>query len=259
MIKKIESFIVWNILWNNIFKNRYMASPVKAGHKEYTMLYSTHDDLAQPSDYLIDLATKAIQMAKETHLPATVVRINKRFDYPNPEQWPGEHYRLLAAFVKLLQPQVVIEIGTHLGIGTVSLKEYLPATGKLYTFDVIPWHKFSDTLFTEKDFDSGRITQYTDDLSQYDQYKKHMQLFENVDIIFVDAKKDGIMEQIFIDNFNKTAFHKNPLIIFDDIKNWMMLKIWRDIDRPKLDITSFGHFTGTGLVEWSNKDLLSLK
>ena len=28
------------------------------------------------------------------------------------------------------------------------------------------------------------------------------------------------------------------------------LRIWRAIARPKLDVTSFGHWTGTGLVEW---------
>jgi hypothetical protein len=30
-----------------------------------------------------------------------------------------------------------------------------------------------------------------------------------------------------------------------------MLAIWRRIRRPKLDFTSFGHFTGTGLVLWA--------
>ena len=30
-----------------------------------------------------------------------------------------------------------------------------------------------------------------------------------------------------------------------------MLRTWRGIERPKFDATSFGHFTGTGLVDWS--------
>jgi len=30
-----------------------------------------------------------------------------------------------------------------------------------------------------------------------------------------------------------------------------MLKIWRDIQEPKMDMTSFGNWTGTGFVEWN--------
>jgi hypothetical protein len=29
-----------------------------------------------------------------------------------------------------------------------------------------------------------------------------------------------------------------------------MLGVWRGIARPKLDLTSFGHGSGTGLVRW---------
>ena len=38
--------------------------------------------------------------------------------------------------------------------------------------------------------------------------------------------------------------------LFDDIKMHTMLKFWRDLPLPKLDITSFGHWSGTGLAEW---------
>jgi hypothetical protein len=30
-----------------------------------------------------------------------------------------------------------------------------------------------------------------------------------------------------------------------------MLDIWYNLDKPKLDLTSFGHWSGTGLVEWN--------
>lgn len=38
--------------------------------------------------------------------------------------------------------------------------------------------------------------------------------------------------------------------LFDDIRVWNMLAIWRGIRRPKLDLTSFGHWSGTGLVDY---------
>jgi len=45
-------------------------------------------------------------------------------------------------------------------------------------------------------------------------------------------------------------FHKPLLLVMDDIRFWNMLAIWQDIARPKLDLTSFSHWSGTGLVEW---------
>jgi hypothetical protein len=39
--------------------------------------------------------------------------------------------------------------------------------------------------------------------------------------------------------------------MFDDIRFWNMLRIWRNVAAPKLDITSFGHWSGTGLVDWA--------
>ena len=69
-------------------------------------------------------------------------------------------------------------------------------------------------------------------------------------MIFVDAAKDGVMEQRLLDSFESVPFRTKPVIVFDDIRVWNMLKIWRNIRQPKLDLTSFGHWTGSGIVEW---------
>ena len=75
-------------------------------------------------------------------------------------------------------------------------------------------------------------------------------MLESADFIFSGAAKDGVMEQRFIDNFKPLQFKNAPIVMFDDIRLWKMLKIWRALDRPKLDLTSFGHWSGTGLVDW---------
>ena len=77
------------------------------------------------------------------------------------------------------------------------------------------------------------------------------QLIRESEIIFVDGPKDGVFERKLIDNLIAMDLKQNPLIIFDDIRVWNMIKIWREIDHPKLDIISFGHWTGTGLVDWN--------
>ncbi len=232
--------------------NRLMPPPVLARHKEYTMFFSLDDDIAHPSHNLLDLSIKAIQEARTIRLDDVVERFGKNPVYPDPNEWPGDHYRLLAALVKILKPQVVIEIGTGIGTGTLSLKKYMPSDGRITTFDIIKWDDFPSTLFTKEDFYDNKITQIIDDISNPHIYDKYRNLFENASLILVDALKDGIQEKKYIQFFNSTAFVSPPIIIFDDIKYWSMLKVWREIEHPKIDMTSFGHFTGTGIVEWIN-------
>jgi hypothetical protein len=79
---------------------------------------------------------------------------------------------------------------------------------------------------------------------------KYKDILKTADFIFLDASKDGVTEKRFLENFNLVPFRDRMLLLLDDIRLWNMLKIWRDISMPKLDITSFGHWSGTGIVEW---------
>jgi predicted O-methyltransferase YrrM len=148
-----------------------------------------------------------------------------------------------------LKPKVVIEIGTGAGLSAVSMKKCLPPGSKIVTFDLIDWKSYPDSCLREDDFKDGRLVQYTDDLSDPSMVAKHSPLLEQANMIFIDAAKDGIMEQRLLDNFRSISFITEPLIVFDDIRLWNMLKIWRNISLPKLDLTSFGHWCGTGVIQ----------
>ena len=45
-------------------------------------------------------------------------------------------------------------------------------------------------------------------------------------------------------------------LLLDDIRFLQMVNCWRSIASPKLDLTSFGHWSGTGLVDISQGLLL---
>jgi predicted O-methyltransferase YrrM len=169
-----------------------------------------------------------------------------------PKYWPGEHYRLLAGFIQTLQPKCVVEIGTHTGWSTLALKKFLPASSSLTTFDLIPWNNFPDTALRTEDFADGRLSQVLANLGDPSTANSYRSLLENADFMFVDEPKDKKFEPAFIKLLESISFKQPPWIIFDDTKDWNMLKVWRDIDRPKMDITSLAHWTGTGLVQWIN-------
>ncbi len=221
--------------------------PVEARHAEYSMLFSADDEQSPPSSHLISVALDAVRHAQQVDLSEVTSRIQAGPKFT--EVWPGEHYKLLAGLLLALKPEVVIEIGTSSGLSALAMKKYLPEGGKLATFDLIPWQSFPSCHLHQGDFADGRLVQFTDDLTQPEAVRKHESLLRRASFIFIDAAKDGRMEREFIENLRQVPFEKTPIVMFDDIRVWNMLRIWREISMPKLDVTSFGHWSGSGLIE----------
>jgi predicted O-methyltransferase YrrM len=223
--------------------------PFLCRHAEYSVLASLDDDPAGPSDRLIDISLRAIDHARHADMSS----ISKRMAAPPyyPEIWPGEHYKLLAGLVAAQQPRRVVEIGTAQGWSALALRSNLPPGSELVTFDIVPWTEMGNTAFRDSDFEEGNLRQILGDLSNKGFFAQCADQLSSCDLLFVDAPKDGIFELKFLENLSTIQLPPNVLVVFDDIRLWNMLKIWREIKRPKLDLTSFGHWTGTGLVDWN--------
>jgi predicted O-methyltransferase YrrM len=221
---------------------------VRARHAEYSVILSADDEPAQPSDRLLDLALCASQRARKADLSSVVSRMSKPPFYP--DVWPGEHYKLLAGLVAEIDPGVVVEIGTATGLSALAMLTTLGEAACIHTFDILPWERFPDTCLTRADFATDRLNQIVSDVGDYREMERHAKVFRAADLIFVDGPKDGSFEARFLANLERLGGSKATLLVLDDIRVWNMLQIWRDIRKPKLDVTSFGHWSGTGLVEW---------
>ena len=228
-----------------------LFSPIKTRHSELSLLLSADDALVLPSTRLINLTCEALQNIDDIVLDEIGLRTEDAKKYLN--VWPGEHYKLLAAITKALKPKIVIEIGTATGLSALVIKKYLSSDSKIVTFDIVNWQDYPGKCLNEEDFSDGKLKQYVDDLSREETVLKYTDLLQQADLIFIDAEKNGVMERKFLDNLKLINFKKELVVIFDDIRLWNMLKIWRNISMPKLDITSFGHWSGTGLIDWKNK------
>ncbi len=227
----------------NRFRRRY---PFKARHIELSLLASQDDAPIRLDRSLLDLSLRAVQAAAETRLQFNGAR-NVRNPYVN--CWPGEHYRLLAGFVKVLQPKRIIELGTEAGLGTLAMREVLPPGGKILTFDIRPWSP-EESAIPRADIDGGAVVPLQDDLSRPEVAGRYAKELQETDFFFVDAAKDGIQERRFLENFRAVGLKRGAVLFFDDIRVWNMLKIWRDISMPKLDLTGLGHWSGSGVVLW---------
>jgi predicted O-methyltransferase YrrM len=237
----------WNMLKPKLLK-QLLPWPLRAEQVEVSMVASMHDEPAMPTAWLLDTCLRAAKEASTTDLREVSQRLKGGPDYPG--TWPGEHYKLLAGFVKCLQPKVIVEIGTFRGIGTLALAKYLPETGMIATFDPVPWDMVTTTALMKSDF-CDRFTQFNDDLADMRTVEKHKSLLKSADLVFIDAAKDDVMERDFVRNLKAIGLKQNTVVIFDDIRLWNMLDIWRRVDFPKLDLTSFGHWSGTGVIQWN--------
>jgi predicted O-methyltransferase YrrM len=168
-----------------------------------------------------------------------------------PDVWPGEHYKLLTALVALLRPKTVIEIGTATGMSALAMKAALAEDGKIVTFDVVRWSEYTGAVLQEDDFADGRLEQRLDDLSTPTGWRANAELLQRAEFILVDALHDGTQERNFLRGFDEVGLASGPIVMFDDIRLWRMMAFWREIERPKLDLTSFGHWSGTGLVDYA--------
>lgn len=206
-----------------------------------TYAISLDDDPATQYFEKYDTVLSALNIAHTT-------TINPDFEWAN--IFPGEHYRLLAGLVSAIQPKCSVDIGTFKGCSSRILLDYC-LTSEVHTFDLYSYDSFDWTVLSSIDFDSGRFFQYLDDLSNLDVFNKHEELLNSAEFIMLDGPKDGVFERTFLELCQNLRSSKTRWLFIDDIKFSNMWELWRTIKSPKLDLTSFGHFSGSGLVDIS--------
>jgi len=72
---------------------------------------------------------------------------------------------------------------------------------------------------------------------------------EEVEFVLVNGPGDGKFEQHVLQRVEDLQFEKAPIVMLNDTRKWEMLRYCREIRYPTLDMTSFGRWTGTMLVE----------
>ncbi len=210
--------------------------------------YIDAGDSGRASERLVRLALAAATHALDEDLSAISDRSSTEPRWP--DIWPGEHYRFLAGLVQVLQPKTVVEVGTYRGLGSLALAHRLPPGGRVVTFDVSPWREVSGQCLLDADLAGGRIVPVCADLTASEVFEAHRDTLESASLMFIDAAKDGFMEQRLLDRMETLRCREPLIVVFDDIRMWNMLGIWRRIARPRFDAVSLGHWSGTGMVEW---------
>lgn len=233
--------------WNNNSDSSYITPGV-----DFTFIEYCHKK-TPPSHYIHDVLNRAVYiMESECHASQGFRNVPKElkciYDYNN-------HYLLLTAIADAINAEQIIEIGTASG---TSLWSWLRSSQvkSVSTWDIFPietctgwFHNNTHQQFIEKHIQNDqRWIQYVEDLTQEEIWRSRKDLFAKADIIFIDGPHDGNFENVIFQNILKLENKNSILLIFDDIHVSSMVDFWCNISLPKLDATSVGHQSGTGLA-----------
>lgn len=200
-----------------------------------------------PDGDLVSIALAAAERAQRLPLEAVARRAQRADEGRWVQQWPGEHYRFLAALIEVVQARAVVEVGTYTGLSALTILSVLPPSGRLVSFDVVPWNEVPFTALRSDDFGEA-FEQRIGDLSEANTFGRHRELVREADVVFIDGPKDRRFEKAFLCMLLPILRGRGAIVVLDDIRVLEMVDVWEWIPSPKLDVTSFGHWSGTGLV-----------
>lgn len=148
---------------------------------------------------------------------------------------PNEHYRLLIYLSNLVSNSILIDAGCHCGCSTLALAQN--PTNKVLGYDT----RFCHTP-------ARGVTNCT--FRQDDVLTLESHILRSASIILLDIDPhDGIAERKFMYMLKRAKFR--GLVVLDDIFAPGMKEFWGDIGLHKLDITEYGHYSGTGVVSFN--------
>ncbi len=214
------------------------------GENEWSVIAAPRYGDKGPPDELVSFAVRAIQHAWLVDLDPVLKRragVATRLDRVS-----GQHYRILAGLAEAWDAERVVEIGTFHGTSALALLTS-STVEHLVTFDLVGWDHFEETLLCPSDFDE-RLEQRLGDLSDPSVFAAQRDLLAHADMMFIDASKDGVFEPAFLKQLFALEPAQPQLIVLDDIRVLTMVKLWNEITLPKFDLTSFGHWSGTGII-----------
>jgi predicted O-methyltransferase YrrM len=240
--KLLGSSRMWR-LWRARNLQRRARGPLE-GANEWSVIAAPRRNDKLPSDELVAFAMGAIERARLVELKTLHERISG--DSERLDHFSGQHYRILAGLAEAWGAKRVVEIGTYQGMSALALLES-QAIEQLVTYDLVAWDKLGGTLLRRADF-GDRLQQRLGDLSDPDAFAAASDTLAHADMMFIDASKDGVFEPAFLTQLFELEPAQPQLIVLDDIRVLTMVRVWNDIALDKFDLTSFGHWSGTGII-----------
>ena len=147
-----------------------------------------------------------------------------------------EHYRLLAHLSYQFSDKTLFDVGTLKGYSALALSANPRNRVISYDIEDLKQLRHAGEL-TTIDYQIGNVLEDPGVLS--------------APLVLLDTYHDGTFENTFYNHLKQNRF--KGLLVLDDIHlNHQMEDFWQQIDLPKEDVTDLGHWSGTGVVDFSH-------
>ncbi len=165
-----------------------------------------------------------------------------QFKYFNLEAG-NEHYRLLYHFSWQMPNQsTIIDIGTSMGHSALALSAN--PNIRVITYDISDGYVLPNHSIKQKENIEIRIKNCLEDIP----------LLLQSPFIMLDTFHDGIFERQLITTLINNNY--NGIVVCDDIYlNKEMVDFWNWVSLRKMDISIYGHWSGTGAILFGNSNL----
>jgi len=197
-------------------------------------------ELSRPQ---LQILADAVSTAVSTDLSGTSERLSLQEDREWFTTWPGEHYTLLASLAESISAQRAWDIGTYHGASALALAGVVES---VVTNDVVPLSDM-EGAYVALESDWPNVTQVVGNLADDHFYATHETSIADADLIVMDGPKDGRFEYAVVPRL-LTTMKTGSILVMDDIRFANMRALWLGLDRPRIDVGCFGHWSGTGIV-----------
>jgi predicted O-methyltransferase YrrM len=169
-----------------------------------------------------------IDMSTEKHITSKMSVFALYYEYPSGK----EHYRLLKYISRQYKNENIFDIGTNNGVSALALSH--EKSNHVNSYDIVYFH---ETEFIKESNITFNVSNILDT----------SEVLNNTKFIMLDTNHDGTFEKLFYEHLTNSNY--KGLLFCDDIHlNPEMEVFWNSIRHEKVDLTSIGHNTGSGLV-----------
>jgi hypothetical protein len=152
------------------------------------------------------------------------------------EEAGKEHYRLLSYISSLYDDSILIDIGTYQGFSALALG--YNQSNKVLSYDIIG----NESVNILKDHDICDNIKF-----KIENILNNFNIVHSSPFIILDTAHDGDFENIFINKLTEEKW--SGILLIDDILEYPALfKIWNSTKLEKYELTSKGHWSGTGAI-----------
>lgn len=245
----------WLDLYEKFYLKKYFPVHPAGSSPRFSPVITENQTPQPPDEPLIQVLQKTFKKIPGIDFRRLENRLQEK-DINRINRFPGENFKLQAAVVKQLKPKLIFEFGMGRGLNALCMKQYMKEHAYIVSVNMNDYHwKGSENcVLRDVDFTFGSMTEKKIDLSLPDNLADVLPSALEADMLVFKIEDGLLLNKILVALLN-AELKREVFWVVHHIRLWSIAPIWRNIQMPKMDLTSLGHSKGIGMVH-KKRDML---